>query len=223
MSEDLSKRPLRWGICGSGNIAFDFVNALQSFPKDQHVVHAVGDMERFKENAEKFGAEFGIPTVYSSFEALADDPLVDVAYVGVVNAMHFPVASLLLRKKKNVIVEKPLSCCSRLVEELLALAKENDVFFMEVHIYVDCGAWLHFNFACFSCIWKSLLGPPTALTVASDMLSLELDPTCPSAIYLWHHDVTVMNNQRTGGSSSRDYASPSISPSHLTADHSPIH
>lgn len=131
-SDSLSKRPLRWGICGSGNIASDFVNALQSFPKDQHVVHAVGDMERFKESAVKFGAEFGIPTVYSSFEALGDDPLVDVAYVGVVNTMHFPVASLLLRKKKNVVVEKPLSCCSRLVEELVSLAKENDVFFMEV-------------------------------------------------------------------------------------------
>lgn len=166
MSEDLSKRPLRWGICGSGNIAFDFVNALQSFPKDQHVVHAVGDMERFKENAEKFGAEFGIPTVYSSFEALADDPLVDVAYVGVVNAMHFPVASLLLRKKKNVIVEKPLSCCSRLVEELLALAKENDVFFMEVHIYVDCCAWLHFNFAWFF-LYLEIVAWPTNCTDCS--------------------------------------------------------
>lgn len=164
MSEDLSKRPLRWGICGSGNIASDFVNALQSFPKDQHVVHAVGDMERFKENAEKFGAEFGIPTVYSSFEALADDPLVDVAYVGVVNSMHVPVASLLLRKKKNVVVEKPLSCCSRLVKELVALAKENDVFFMEVHIYIDCYSS---NLHGFSYIWKSLLGPSAALTVAS--------------------------------------------------------
>ena len=135
VATSLNSRPLRWGICGSGNIASDFVNALQSFPKDQHVVHAVGDMERFKENAAKFGAEFGISIVYSSFEELADDPLVDVAYVGVVNTMHFPVASLMLRKKKNVIVEKPLSCCSRLVEQLVALAKENNVFFMEVHVH----------------------------------------------------------------------------------------
>ena len=140
--EDLSKRPLRWGICGAGNIAFDFVNALQSLPKGQHVVYAVGDMEPFKENAVKFAAEFEIPNVYSSFEALADDPLVDVAYVGVVNTMHFPVASLLLRKKKNVVLEKPLSCCSRLVEELIAMAKENDVFFMEVHRYFHLEFWL---------------------------------------------------------------------------------
>lgn len=96
-------------------------------------MHAVGDMERFKENAVKFAAEFEIPNVYTSFEAVADDPLVDVAYVGVVNTMHFPVASLLLRKKKNVVLEKPMSCCSRLVEELIAMAKDNNVFFMEVH------------------------------------------------------------------------------------------
>lgn len=57
---------------------------------------------------------------------------VDVVYVGTIHPHHHPVGMIFLTAKKNVLCEKPLAMNQREVKDLLAAAKENNVFLMEV-------------------------------------------------------------------------------------------
>ena len=122
---------VKWGVCGCGRVAHDFVTAMHSRSQGGRVI-AVGDIPQFQENAAKFAKEKGIFRVYSSFEDVGLDPDVDVVYVAVINSLHYDVASMLLRRKKNVLVEKPCALKSAHVRDLIDLARENDCFLMEV-------------------------------------------------------------------------------------------
>ncbi len=56
----------------------------------------------------------------------------DVVYIGVIHPYHRPTCLLFTNAKKNVLCEKPLAMNTKEVQEILASAKMNNVFFMEV-------------------------------------------------------------------------------------------
>lgn len=58
--------------------------------------------------------------------------LTDIVYVGVLHIEHWRVGLLFLEAGKNVLCEKPFAMNSRQVKELVAAAKKNNVFLMEV-------------------------------------------------------------------------------------------
>ncbi|XP_071795022.1 trans-1,2-dihydrobenzene-1,2-diol dehydrogenase-like [Asterias amurensis] len=120
---------LRWGICSAGKICNDFVSALSSLPSEDHTVVAIAS--RSKEKAETFAEEHKIPVSYEGYEALAQDANVDIVYIGSLNHTHLPLCKLFLSHNKNVLCEKPLGLNPREVQEMISLAKEKDVFFME--------------------------------------------------------------------------------------------
>ena len=53
----------KWGIVSAGMISHDFVNALSTLDKSEHVVVAVA--ARALDAAEKFAKKFGIPKAYA--------------------------------------------------------------------------------------------------------------------------------------------------------------
>lgn len=57
---------------------------------------------------------------------------VDVVYVGTIHPHHHSVGMMFLNAKKNVLCEKPLAMNLREVKELVAAAKMNNIFLMEV-------------------------------------------------------------------------------------------
>lgn len=59
-------------------------------------------------------------------------PFADVVYIGVIHPYHLSTCLLFTNAKKNVLCEKPLAMNSKEVQEILASAKRNDVFLMEV-------------------------------------------------------------------------------------------
>lgn len=67
-----------------------------------------------------------LPEIFSSLS------LVDVVYVGTIHPSHLPVSVLFMNAKKNVLCEKPLAMNLKEVQEMIAAAKLNNVFFMEV-------------------------------------------------------------------------------------------
>ncbi|XP_006629151.3 trans-1,2-dihydrobenzene-1,2-diol dehydrogenase [Lepisosteus oculatus] len=119
----------RWGICGAGKISHDFTVALKTLPPADHEVVAVAarDLQR----AQEFAQRHGIPRAYDSYEKLAKDAEIDVIYLGLIHPHHLKVGLIFLRSKKNVLCEKPLAMNSREVQQIIAAAKENDVFLME--------------------------------------------------------------------------------------------
>lgn len=126
---------LKWGIASAGLISYDFVKALGTLSKDNHQVVAVAarDLSRAKELAERYG----IPKAYGSYLELAQDPNVEIAYVGTLNPWHLEVSLLMLEHGKHVLCEKPLAMNEAQAQRMIAYAKEKQLFFME-------GIWCRF-------------------------------------------------------------------------------
>ncbi|NWW59749.1 DHDH dehydrogenase, partial [Ifrita kowaldi] len=87
--------------------------------------------------AQDFARRFGIPRAYGSYEELAEDPDLDVVYVGVVNPAHLPTGLLFLRWGRAVLMEKPMGLRACEVAQLVGTARERGVFLME-------GFWTRF-------------------------------------------------------------------------------
>ncbi|MGV9361561.1 Gfo/Idh/MocA family protein [Amycolatopsis sp. NPDC003731] len=123
----MKNAPLRWGIMGTGGIAGAFARDLQL--TESGVVAAVGS--RSGGSAERFGGELDIPTRHSSYEALANDPDVDVVYVATPHPMHHANARLALEAGKPVLVEKPFTMNAEEARDLVDLARAKGLFLME--------------------------------------------------------------------------------------------
>ena len=124
---------IRWGILGPGNIARKFAKGLQVL-RDAELV-AVGS--RAQERADEFGDEFDVPHRHPTYEALAEDPDVDIVYVATPHPLHARCSRLCLEGGKAVLCEKPFTLNVRQAEELAALARERRLFLME-------GMWTRF-------------------------------------------------------------------------------
>jgi predicted dehydrogenase len=116
-----------WGILGAGRISHTFALALRSVP-DADLV-AIGS--RSRQNASAFGEQLGIGKRHGSFEALLDDPEVDVVYVGVPHPFHAEWAAKALEAGKAVLCEKPLTVNAREARRLVAVARRTGRFLME--------------------------------------------------------------------------------------------
>jgi predicted dehydrogenase len=118
---------IRWGIIGTGGIAHTFAADLEL--TDSGTVAAVGSRRRA--TADEFGERFGVPNRHASYEALVEDPDVDVVYVSTPHPLHHEDALLALRAGKGVLVEKPFTMNAAEAEELVTTARDAGLFLME--------------------------------------------------------------------------------------------
>jgi dihydrodiol dehydrogenase / D-xylose 1-dehydrogenase (NADP) len=116
-----------WGILGPGRIATRFATDLQELPGAK--LAAVGS--RSADRAAAFAQEFGAQRAYGSYEELAADPEVDAIYVATPHPFHKDHTLLCLRHGKAVLCEKPMAINEAQVQEMVACARENQVFLME--------------------------------------------------------------------------------------------
>ncbi len=86
------------------------------------VLSAICDTDLSK--AKEFGTKYSV-NHYSSIDSLLGSEQFDAAFVCTPTSTHFEIAKMLLQKKKNVFVEKPMTYLSREGDELLELAKKN--------------------------------------------------------------------------------------------------
>jgi predicted dehydrogenase len=119
--------PLRWGVLGPGWIAERFVGSLRRGTRQPVVAVASRDLGR----AEAFAARWGVDRAHGSYQALVEDPEVDVVYVATPHNAHRPCALLAIEAGRHTLVEKPLALNAAEVEELAAAARANGVFLME--------------------------------------------------------------------------------------------
>lgn len=94
--------PLRWGILGPGTIARTFAATLRAHSRQR--LAAVGSSS--PQRGQAFAAEFGIPRVHATYEALVADDAVDVVYVATPHSHHHRHALLAIGAGKHVLVEK---------------------------------------------------------------------------------------------------------------------
>lgn len=105
-------------VVGTGFIGVVHVEALRRLGVQVHGV--VGSSH---ERAAARAREAGLPAPYESFEAMLDDPRVEVVHITSPNHLHHEHAMAVLEAGKHVVCEKPLAMTTLESAELLHLAE----------------------------------------------------------------------------------------------------
>lgn len=120
-------KTINWGIIGCGKIANKFATDLATI-KDAKLVAVAS---RSQENANAFATKYNAEKAYNSYTDLAKDTSVDAVYIATPHSFHKEHSILCLTHKKAVLCEKPFAMNREEVEEMIAVAKENNVLLME--------------------------------------------------------------------------------------------
>ena len=122
---------LSWGIITAGKIARKFTRGVLNSRTGR--IAAVGS--RSLERAQCFAREFGIPGYYDSYQAVIEDPEVDVLYVATPHPMHAEWAIRAAQAGKHVLCEKPIGMNSHEAASIVDAARAGGVFLMEAFMY----------------------------------------------------------------------------------------
>lgn len=126
-------KKFKWGVIGTGKIAHTFAEDL----KNNENAQLCGVASRSSEKAEAFAAKFGFEKSYGSYKEFAENSDAEIVYIATPMASHYDDAVLCLENGKNVLCEKSLTLNAHQTKELLALAKEKNLFFMEA-MWMKC-------------------------------------------------------------------------------------
>jgi predicted dehydrogenase len=106
------------GLVGAGFVGPHHVDAVRRLGFVDIVAVAGSSEESGRQKAELVGARKG----YGSYQALLDDPDIQVVHVATPNHLHYDISSAAIAKGKHVVSDKPLAATAaeskRLVEQL---------------------------------------------------------------------------------------------------------
>ena len=121
--------PIRIGILGAGQIAAKLARTITGMRGQNAALYAIAS--RSEQKAKAFAKEFCIPVAYTGYDALLEDPAVDLVYIATPHVFHFEQTIAALQTGKHVLCEKPLAVNASQAEKMIALAKEKGLFLME--------------------------------------------------------------------------------------------
>jgi predicted dehydrogenase len=111
---------LKVGVLGAGHLGKIHLRLLNESDK----YNLVGFYDPNKENAAKISTEFGYKA-FDTIQGLID--AVDVVDIVTPTLSHYDCAIQVIKSKKHVFIEKPISNTVLEAEEIVRLAKENDI------------------------------------------------------------------------------------------------
>lgn len=115
---------LRVGIIGCGRIAEAHLIALSNL-KDKFEVSYIYDLD--KKRAEDVSKRFGI-SLKEELEEVLNDTKLDIISITVPDGFHYDIVKKALLSHKNVLVEKPLALNTIETNDLIQIAKRENVF-----------------------------------------------------------------------------------------------
>ncbi|MGN0488135.1 MAG: Gfo/Idh/MocA family protein [Ruminococcus sp.] len=119
-------KSLNWAVLGTGVIANEMASALQKMGKS---LYAVGN--RTYQKAVNFAEKYGIEKVYSTIDEMFVDENVDVIYITSPHNTHYEFMKKALENGKHLFVEKSITLNSSELDEMIALAKANNLILAE--------------------------------------------------------------------------------------------
>ena len=123
---------LRFGTIGTSWITNSYIDgALDSGLWTLTAVYS-----RTLEKGREFGAKYGVETVFTDMEAMAQSDLIDAVYIASPNKLHAEHVRIFLENGKHVICEKPLSAHAKDVTALQTLAKERGLIYLEAIMFM---------------------------------------------------------------------------------------
>lgn len=118
---------LKIGIIGTGRIASVLAETMVRMPQ----VELYGAASRTLKKAEEFSKRYGIKKAYGSYEELALDPDIELAYIATPHSEHLSNAKLCLNHGKYVLCEKAFAANASQAGEMIGLAEEKGLFITE--------------------------------------------------------------------------------------------
>jgi UDP-N-acetylglucosamine 3-dehydrogenase len=106
---------LNIAVVGTGSMGMNHLRVLRDFNEDH--VHIVGVAETYEPNLKMAVSRFHVPG-YTDYRELVEKTQPDLVAVAVPTHLHFEVASYMLDRGMNVLLEKPMASN---IEEALAL------------------------------------------------------------------------------------------------------
>ena len=131
---------MKIGTIGSGFI----VRTILSKVAVTQGIECAAVYSRKLETGKKLAEEFGVEKVYTDLDALCSDPELDFIYIASPNSLHYTHVKKALEHGKNVMCEKPFVPTAAEADELIALAKEKDLYLIEMitTLYHPHFAWV---------------------------------------------------------------------------------
>jgi predicted dehydrogenase/aryl-alcohol dehydrogenase-like predicted oxidoreductase len=121
----------KWGILSTGLIARTFAKAINQSQLGS--LYAVAS--RDQASADAFGREFGAQKCYASYQALLDDPAVEVVYIAPPHPMHAEWAIKAAEAGKHILLEKPLTLNHAEAMAVIEAFRKHNVSMVEAFAY----------------------------------------------------------------------------------------
>ena len=115
------------GVIGTNFITDSFIEGSNEIIEAN--ISAV--YSRTRERAMEYSKKHGIKYIFTNLEEMAKSEKIDAVYIASPNALHASQTILFLKNKKHVLCEKAFASNAKEVEEMIKVAKENNVVLME--------------------------------------------------------------------------------------------
>lgn len=126
---------IKYSVIGTSWITKSFIEGAELVEE----LSLDGVCSRSREKGESFKAEVGAKRVFTSIEELAESDT-ELVYVASPNVCHYEQCKALLKNKKHIICEKPVTITAEEFRELCGLAEANGVVYFEAIMYMHAPA-----------------------------------------------------------------------------------
>jgi len=127
----MPKRSLNWAVLGVGQISEVVAPAIRE--SDWAVPYAIASRTRHK--ADGFARRHGFSRSYGCYEAILEDPAVEVVYNPLPNWLHCDWTVRALEAGKHVLCEKPLAEDMAECRRMIAVSRQCGKSLMEAFAY----------------------------------------------------------------------------------------
>ena len=122
---------LRWGLLSTARINSSLIPPLRASKRNRLMAVA----SRSQSAADAYAREWKIPRALGSYEALLNDPEIDVIYNPLPNSLHAEWTIKALRAGKHVLCEKPMALTLAELDAMAEAAKELGRVLAEAFMY----------------------------------------------------------------------------------------
>lgn len=126
---------LKWAILGTSQISKTMAHAIQASDTAELIAIGTGSLPDSASKSAAFAREFSIPTVHASYQAVLEDPNVDVVYIGLANHLHKEWIIRCAKAGKHILCEKPLVLNVNEAQQIKSIIDQHQVFCMEALMY----------------------------------------------------------------------------------------
>ncbi len=125
------EKVLNWGLLSTAKINQALIKPLNASKRTRLLAVA----SRGQSTADAYAKEWKIPRAHGSYEALLNDPEIDVIYNSLPNHLHAEWTIKALRAGKHVLCEKPFAVSLDDVDAMIAASKETGKVLTEAFMY----------------------------------------------------------------------------------------